>query len=246
MKRRSHPALRDIARGQRAWFAAGVVGAATLWVAGTSMVVAAPRQRAAQPPATHAASGPAQPPLAGQPEAGRQKADEERCSECHGATGQGDGHGAGIQFAKLAGQRGDYLVKQLQNYRDGTRKHDVMRLMTQRLDEADLRDIAAYFEAQAPMKGIGTGSETGRKLFAEGDSARHIDACIACHGEAGRGSPVGPVLAGQDARYLEQQLLDWRSAWRSNSPAGTMNRVTHSLNETEIRALADYLAAQSR
>ena len=68
--------------------------------------------------------GAAPAPLEGDAVAGKDKADAERCIECHGARGQGDGHADGgqIRFAKLAGQRLEYLVRQLQNYRSGTRK----------------------------------------------------------------------------------------------------------------------------
>jgi cytochrome c553 len=170
---------------------------------------------------------------AGDPVAGRSKAEAERCFECHGAEGQGDGQ-AGAHFPRLAGQRAAYLVAQLKSYRSGARKSDVMRLNTQHLDDADLYDIAAWFESRAPMRGGGRGNDAGHALF--------MQACASCHGEGGRGGVQDtPNLAGQDARYLEQQLLDWRSAWRV---APVMNQATKALSDAEIRALAAYLSSQ--
>jgi cytochrome c553 len=172
---------------------------------------------------------------AGDADAGRTKAEAERCMECHGAEGQGDGQ-AKVRFAKLAGQRADYLLQQLKSYRSGARRHDVMRLNTQHLDDADLLDLAAYFASRAPMRGEGVGDHAaGRALF--------MQACSSCHGAAGQGGDApAPRLAGQDARYLEQQLLDWRSAWRTGA---VMNQVAKVLSDAEIRALVAYLSTQA-
>jgi cytochrome c553 len=50
------------------------------------------------------------------------------------------------------------------------------------------------------------------------------------------------MLAGQDARYLEQQLLDWRNGWRKDATGSVMNQVTKALSDREIQELAGYLA----
>jgi len=155
-------------------------------------------------------------PVAGDPVAGQAKAEAERCVECHGPQGQGDGHtNPEVRFPKLAGQYADYLARQLRDYRSGARRHDVMRLNAQRLEDADIRDHAAFFAAQTAMQGDGSGEHDAvAMLYRQGDVARDVLACAACHGEEGRAPPTAPRLAGQDARYLEQQLADWRSGWR--------------------------------
>jgi cytochrome c553 len=197
-----------------------------------------------------AAATPATSPL-GNALLGRDKADAERCVECHGPLGQGAEHSNGPEgnFAKLAGQHPDYLIKQLMDFRSGARKHDVMSLMAKSVEPADLRDIVAFFSSQARAQGDGSGdTAAARSLYLQGDAARGVPACASCHGEqalgvaGAAGRPPVPLLAGQEYLYLERQLLDWRSGWRANSPGGVMNPAVAPLSEAEVKALAGYLS----
>jgi cytochrome c553 len=61
------------------------------------------------------------------------------CAGCHGTTAQGRG-----SFPKLAGQQPEYLKKQLQNFKKGTRKGGPMNAITSSLSEQDINEIAAY------------------------------------------------------------------------------------------------------
>lgn len=173
---------------------------------------------------------------AGNVEAGRIKSESERCQECHGADGNGNGLDG--KYARLAGQYPAYIVKQLQDFRSGARKHDFMTIMARSLDEADVADIAAYYGGLPAMRGERTPGdmETGRRLFA---------ACAACHGAQGKGNGDAgfPVIGGQDVKYLRNQLLAWRSGERRNSPGGAMNEATKGLTDAQIDALAHYLSA---
>jgi cytochrome c553 len=195
-------------------------------------------------------------PPPGDAAAGKDKADAGRCFECHGVDGQGVDHGnATAVFARLAGQQSAYLIKQLRDFKSGARKHDVMRVMAQHLEDEDQRDIAAYFAALPPMHAASPGpaqsaqAAAGALLYARAAPAGGAPACATCHGEHGRGqarvASLGPVIAGQDARYLEQQLLDWRSGWRRNSPGGAMSQAASALSDADIRALSAYLGAQA-
>jgi cytochrome c553 len=174
---------------------------------------------------------------------GRVKSESERCQECHGADGNGNGLDG--KFAKLAGQYPAYIVKQLQDFRSGARKHDLMGIMAKSLDEPDLADIAAYYAAQAPMRGAGTqGLEAARRLYAEGDPARGIAGCASCHGAQGKGVLEAgfPVIGGQEVKYLQNQLHAWRSGERRNSTGGVMNAVAKELTDAEIEALSHYVS----
>ena len=178
---------------------------------------------------------------------GKEKSEAERCQECHGPQGQGSLSEPDGKFAKLAGQYPEYIVKQIRDFRSGARKNDVMAIMARSIDDGDLADIAAYFAAQDRMRGDGKGGGAdARQLFAQGDAARGIAACASCHGEQGQGKSIGkerfPVIGGQDARYLERQLADWRAGERRNSPGAVMNRVAQSLTDREIKSLAAYLS----
>jgi len=74
-------------------------------------------------------------------EAGR-KISEAQCAACHGKDGQTPIDPA---YPKLAGQHADYLIKALQDYRNGGRKNAIMAGQVSALKRADLQNIAAYF-----------------------------------------------------------------------------------------------------
>jgi cytochrome c553 len=189
----------------------------------------------------------------GDAQAGFAKSDEERCQECHGADGNGDmGDGVGNvgKFPKLAGQRIEYLMKQLRDFRSGARNNDQMAIMAKSVTEADLLDIAAYFSSLPTMRGDGNGNDAKhqgiRALYAQGDPARNLSPCQGCHGEAGKGGadPGAPIIGGQHVRYLQKQLLEWRAAARKNSPGDVMSQTAAALTDAEIEAFSDYLSRQ--
>ncbi|MGC3944555.1 MAG: c-type cytochrome [Chryseolinea sp.] len=175
---------------------------------------------------------------------GKEKAESERCVECHGVDG--NGVSAEGKFAKLAGQYPDYILKQIRDFRSGARKHDQMAIMARSVEDDDVRDIAAYFSGLPRMNGQGGElHELGKDLFEKGDAARGVLACATCHGDKGKGvagQALGPVIGGQEWRYLDKQLRDWRAGERRNSADGVMNKVTNALTDKEIEALADYLS----
>jgi cytochrome c553 len=78
---------------------------------------------------------------AGDAKAGRQKALQ--CQTCHGL----DGMAKLPEAPNLAGQNEAYLVKALKDFRSGTRRNDMMSLMTANLVDADIADLAAYYAA---------------------------------------------------------------------------------------------------
>jgi cytochrome c553 len=81
--------------------------------------------------------------------AGRLKA--QACVVCHGPLGVSVAPDA----PNLAGQPAIYVAAQLQAYRSGTRKHEVMAVMAKALTDDDIANLSAWFasiriEAQAP------------------------------------------------------------------------------------------------
>jgi cytochrome c553 len=212
-----------------------------------------PSTQAAEPKGRGAATKPAASKAApvaarGNAAAGLDKSESERCQECHGADGNGAGHSNGPEgkFAKLAGQFPEYIVKQIADFRSGARQHDFMTMMAKSLDDGDVADIAAYFGSLPRMSGDGSGSsEVAARLFTQGDAQRGIAACASCHGERGRGlgtAGSAPVIGGQEYRYLDKQLREWRSGERRNSPGGVMSQVTKNLTDAEVEALTLYIS----
>ncbi|MFA6920830.1 MAG: c-type cytochrome [Gallionella sp.] len=179
----------------------------------------------------------------GDPAQGKQRVQSENCQECHGLSGAGLSPAA----PKLAGQYANYLVKQLQDFQSGVRKHPVMNIMAESLNDQDQADIAAWFAGNKAMSGNGSlPSLIARDIFSRGDNSRNILPCKSCHGETGQGrySETGsyPVIGGQYRVYLREQLRNWRSGARANSPGGIMNVIARFLSDDEIEALAGYVS----
>ena len=74
-------------------------------------------------------------------EAGRGKAI--MCQACHGL----DGIAKLPEASNLAGQTEVYLVKALNDFRSGARKHETMSIVAASLTDADVRNLAAYYSA---------------------------------------------------------------------------------------------------
>jgi cytochrome c553 len=74
---------------------------------------------------------------------GRKLAEVAQCASCH--LGGIDSGGGGIP--RIHGQHWNYLVKQLKDFRAGTRANDggVMRAIAQSMTDSDIEDLAAYF-----------------------------------------------------------------------------------------------------
>lgn len=65
--------------------------------------------------------------------------------------------------------------------------------------------------------------------------------CIACHGVGGETTNPGfPDLAGQNAAYLQNQLVSFKSGSRYHP---VMTPVAKSLSDEDIRDLAAYFSA---
>ena len=84
----------------------------------------------------------AQEPAAGDPRAGRRIAGAQ-CAACHG----NDGIAVLPEAPNLAGQKAGYTAAQLRQYRSGERKHELMTVVSQGLSDAQIADLAAWYEA---------------------------------------------------------------------------------------------------
>jgi cytochrome c553 len=179
----------------------------------------------------------------GDPVVGKEKS--QICQGCHGM----DGNSTDQMIPKLAGQYDEYIIKQMRNYQAGTRSHEIMNGMAAPLSDKDLADISAYFANQPIMKGnAAKPNETGEKLFLHGKIAEMVMTCAYCHGNTGKGidpsTAMYPVIGGQHKAYLLKQLKDFRNDDRMNSPNVIMNRILRSLSDSELEALAEYIAGQ--
>ncbi len=65
------------------------------------------------------------------------------CSGCHGQNGISPSPA----WPNLAGQKARYLEKQLKDYKSGARKDAMMSPQAAMLSEADMANLAAYYES---------------------------------------------------------------------------------------------------
>jgi cytochrome c553 len=79
----------------------------------------------------------------GQPAQGRAKS--AMCEGCHGIVGYRTAFPDVYPVPKLGGQRSDYLVKALRDYKSGARSHPTMRGIAATLSDQDMADLAAYY-----------------------------------------------------------------------------------------------------
>jgi cytochrome c553 len=93
----------------------------------------------------------------------------------------------------------------------------------------------------------------GEQLYAKGDSARGILACVTCHGAAGNSTiAANPNLSAQAHEYLVKQLTDFKSKDGKAPPlrrgAGGANTVmtafATALTAADMQNIAYYLAQQ--
>lgn len=69
------------------------------------------------------------------------KAKSGACASCHGMNGKS----TNPNYPNLAGQKMNYLVKAIKDYRDGSRKSPLMSSMVSGLSDADIDDLAAFY-----------------------------------------------------------------------------------------------------
>lgn len=187
------------------------------------------------------------------------------CGACHGVTGTS----AIPNYPNLSGQNADYIVKQLQNFKAGSRIDPTMAPMASGLSEQDMADVAAYFSS------FPWGGEVAKTVVvAEGDSpAASVAAvnveinktivfhnggdpvagqaksamCTACHGNDGN-SLVGmyPKLAGQGAAYIAKQLADFKVGAASDMGRKDpiMAGMVAALSEQDMADLGAFFSTQ--
>lgn len=171
------------------------------------------------------------------------------CSTCHGAQGRAapDGY-----HPRIAGKPAGYLLNQLLNFRDGRRHYGPMVTMVTPLPEAYLREIADYYAGRKlpyapplPAEADAMSLARGKKLALEGDAARGIAACSACHGEQLTGRlPATPGLLGLPRDYLVGQLGAWVNGQRRAHAPDCMADIAKRLAGADLAAVAAWLASQ--
>ncbi|WP_455223257.1 c-type cytochrome [Kaarinaea lacus] len=174
--------------------------------------------------------------------AGKEKS--QVCQGCHGENG----NSYGPEWPNLAEQHPTYIIKQILNFQDGVRTNETMNGMVVGLSKQDVEDIAAYFASQSlqpqEQKTDAEVIKTGRKIFKGGNRYTGVPACAGCHGPngVGNGPAAFPHLAGQKSTYIVKTLKDFQSGARANDTNEIMRNIAAKLTDSEINAVATYMA----
>lgn len=164
----------------------------------------------------------------------------EVCGLCHGY----EGLSAVAKFPQLAGQKADYIEKQLHDIAAGRRSNEggQMRSIMTEVAKEDYGAIADWFASKEPPT---PDAAEGDEVL--GEQVWQKRSCGRCHGGVDApGTLVVPHLTAQHERYLEKQLMDFRNGERTNDPYSIMRDQAASLSDRDIAALAAYLSSRPR
>lgn len=187
------------------------------------------------------------------------------CSGCHGV----DGNSQQPDFPKLGGLDAAYAEKKLGAFKEPKSpavdemfpalmrlaggKNNVtheervnMEGVAHAASPEVVREGVLWYAKQLPAAGHGGGNRAlvaqGKELYLNGIPAQKVLSCATCHGQDAAGKGMAPRLAGQNAEYIEGQLVKFGSGDRKHAPEMTM--VTRDLNPEQAHAAAAYLQAQ--
>ncbi len=168
------------------------------------------------------------------------------CIGCHGITGYRASFPEVYRVPRVSGQGAKYIVSALTAYQKGDRRHPTMRGIVDNLNEQDIADVAAYYEAHgkldaAPLPAkAAEGNARVAALLKKG-------ACVTCHGEnfSKPIDPSYPKIAGQYADYVFVALKSYKTegnpTWGRGNPI--MGGVAKQFSNAELKELANYVSA---
>ena len=170
------------------------------------------------------------------------------CAACHGPAGGGN---KDLNAPAIAGQEPWYLIRQLQNFKSGTRGAHAqdtygmqMAPMAQTLaTDTDIANVAAYVSGLAPA----AVTHDGGGDAAAGQAA--YATCAACHGPNGKGmeSMNAPNLTLQHDWYVVRQIMNFKSGVRGAGAGDTFGAQMVPMaatvaDEQAAKNLAAYIA----
>jgi cytochrome c553 len=165
------------------------------------------------------------------------------CTWCHGGSANGYS-----PAPALAGQRPQYVEKQLANFRVHTRDNPFARQYmwgaARNLDAQSVRILATYFASLPPRAasdGVPNLVALGRTIYQEGMPDANIVACVVCHGPNAEGVREIPRLGGLDYSYLKRRLEQWNEGYHA-AAGPPMISISSKLSSDQMEALASYLS----
>ena len=169
-------------------------------------------------------------------ERGAAVAAERNCGACHGERGVS----ATPAIPSLAGQQGEFVTLQLVMFREGLRDVPPMITATEGLTDAQLEDLGAYF-ASLPHGAPPDRARRNVGAFNNGAALANRLRCGVCHLPNLTGQAQVPRIAGQREDFLAATLKAYRDSQRHGTDT-QMNAAVHGLTDTQIDAIAHYVA----
>jgi cytochrome c553 len=154
------------------------------------------------------------------------------CLDCHrGEQSRG-------AVPALEGQHAAYLSVQLTRFQERHRSSFPMSSMAAGLEPAQIDALAAALAAR-PWQPAGSPPAAATSI---GASQLEVLDCASCHGADYRGGGVIPRIAGQQAAYLERQIIGFADAERYHPPVGGGSRM-YGIDPAFASAIAATLSA---
>ena len=138
----------------------------------------------------------------------------------------------------LADQDPTYLMDQIEKFSDGRRKDftTVMQQLAKRLTGEEKIALVVYY-ASVPLKPL----KYDPVLAAKGKPI-YMKRCQGCHGDDGRARNGYARIAGQQPVYTVSTLKNYRDK-RGGRNDKLMSDITRGLSDSDIKALAAYIAS---
>lgn len=170
------------------------------------------------------------------------------CIGCHGIVGYQASFPEVYKVPMIGGQGAKYIVSALNAYKKGQRKHPTMRAIAGSMTDADMAEVAAWYEKQgraaSPVKPVA--AATVAPPAPEVAALLNKGACMSCHG-GDFNTPVDPSypkLGGQHADYLFAALRAY--ATEGKTRYGRSNAImaaqAKQFSRDELKAMANYLS----
>ena len=169
------------------------------------------------------------------------------CIGCHGIEGYQSSFPEVHKVPMIAGQGAKYIASALAGYKKGERKNPVMRGIAAGLSDADMADLAAFYEKQGSAHATPVADTPAKAPPPDVAALLTKGACASCHG-ANFSKPIDagyPKLAGQHADYLTAALRAYTV--QDNPQVGRGNAIMvgqlKQFKLAELKAMAQYLGS---
>ena len=188
------------------------------------------------------------------------------CSGCHKI----DGNAELPYVPRLAGLDTAYAEKKMAEYTEGAAPatDELYGLIMNALDEKPRVNLTSneqvymvgpahavtleqakqalqWYAKQCPTPGRHRDNaltQQGKQIFEKGVPDQQILACASCHGQNAQGQGTAPLLAGQNAEYVQGQMDKFRKGDRKHAPEMTM--VAKEITAEQAHAVAAYLQSK--